>query len=803
MKTLRAAGFLLLAAATSALPGRAERWEPFSPDGTFAIQYVGSAGSSRGYYLSNPLAAGGKDWDAVRLVGDYDAVACAWNLNDEGGGDISVRNTQGGINGGDYIMKDSKIRLASTVNFVQYRANQTFKFYRDAEAGDEAPVVAVMSNAEQNRFWTAHATDPLLSYAVSTTASAASFRLVPLYHYEDFRRLLAEAAEALADEDHTYGETERAELEACVEQTGGLLKAPGYPKTEADALLERLRSAVEAFKATGAIKVDTDFGAMSPAERAGKVVLALTGELSAEDFAIIRSDMIRLRELDLSGVSNTALPVLAFAGMGTLEKVTLPAGLEEIGAGAFADCRSLSAIQLPAGLKVIGNMAFARSGLERIEIGAVADRIGRYAFAECRSLTAITVDGNNAAYRTEGGVLFDKPMSVLIHCPAQMTGELRLPESLRRIEPYACTGCGGLTGRLELPAALSEVGDWAFAHCTGFEGELQLPAALRSVGRNAFFGCTGLTGTLELPAAAVAAAPGVFAYLSSVETLVLPASVQRLPESLFECCGKVSVIRSAAAVPPLVGPFALRGIDRECTFVDVDADVRDSYRAAPVWQEFANYSEKFTGYERFAVDGTYLIQYVGDGADGYIAYNAQGNGAATYITEMDGASKWELAFFDATSPALPFGTGKATDISYRSGSLIYHINMAGQSYADAASGYERRDNRTFAIWLAPGTDLSAPTVAIQGNGTIWRLDGQTKAVRAEAYSGKFPRSTDFVWRLVNPELTGIGRPAQEAADGGTAAVYYDLGGRRIDRNRRPKSGIYLEYKNGRSRKIML
>lgn len=73
----------------------------------------------------------------------------------------------------------------------------------------------------------------------------------------------------------------------------------------------------------------------------------------------------------------------AFRASICLESVRLPETLREIGSGAFEGCLHLEEIILPEGLKKIGGAAFMHARLRHIRIPKRVSYIGRAAFSEC------------------------------------------------------------------------------------------------------------------------------------------------------------------------------------------------------------------------------------------------------------------------------------------------------------------------------------------------------------------------------------------------------------------------------------
>lgn len=776
----------------------ATRAELFTAGGVYAIRYEGDdAPHVKGYYLANPLAYGGNDWDMVQFRQSYDDNGCAWRINDEGDGDMSVRNTRGGANDGDYIMKDAKIRLASTVNFVDYRPNQTWKLYTDGE------LCAVMSNAQENRFWIPSTTDNLLSYHTSTIAESSTFLFIPLYLHDDMIEAAAETTAALADNTLKYDVVLQYALEQKLADVQTLLANPGYSASDAREALNELNAAREAFVASGYAPEVSNLGNLSLEERAAMESLSLSGEVTDADFRIMRSDMINLRELNLEQSTLSALPDHALSGLTKLRKVLLPEGLKSIGDAAFLSCIALKEIGLPATLESIGALAFARSGLVTIEFPAQVKSIGDYALEGCAGLRVITVAESNTAYKAENNLLYTIDGATLLKGAPLSRKEVTLPDGLKTVAPYAMQGSSSLNGAVVLPKSLEVIGDYAFAHCSGFEGELVLPAGLKTIGRGAFFGTKGISGTLSIPDAVTEVGVGAFAYLPAVTEISLPASLKDIAGSTFECCNGVTVIRANSTEVPAVGPHAMRGIDRRHTYVAVPDGSEDAYKAADVWSEFLNYDAPFDGYAEFATNGKYYIQCAeeGDCKDFYLAYADDGNGTRAILTdEKEGASVWDLDFFTVNSNALSYVGRQGSDIRFMSNRNYLHINMEGKCYSDPVAGYVINNNRTFVFWLEPNSiECEYPTVAIQGNGTIWGVNHDLAYLTSSSFSELYPRESDFIFRLVPEEQSDIIGISSLETDG--TSQYYDMRGIRVSGTQ--SRGVYIKNCGGKITKIIL
>ena len=88
---------------------------------------------------------------------------------------------------------------------------------------------------------------------------------------------------------------------------------------------------------------------------------------------------------------------------GSLQRLTLPEGIQSIGERAFARCSGLKHLALPPGLRRLGQRVFEGSGLEQIALPAALEALPDYAFAQCRQLRRITLP---PALRSLGGHCF-------------------------------------------------------------------------------------------------------------------------------------------------------------------------------------------------------------------------------------------------------------------------------------------------------------------------------------------------------------------------------------------------------------
>ena len=176
-------------------------------------------------------------------------------------------------------------------------------------------------------------------------------------------------------------------------------------------------------------------------------------------------------------------------------ELVIPEGVEEIADSAFAGLTTLNKITLPASLTRIGAHAFEGCvGLKDVVVqGKTMAEIGEAAFKGCSELKAMVV-----------------------------------PEGVTEIGKETFAECRKMA-KLTLPkAGLLRIGDRAFAECEALN-ELKLNAGLESIGKEAFRS-SGVTN-LQIPDSVTAIGDRAF-YLSALKSLKFPASLEEITDSM-------------------------------------------------------------------------------------------------------------------------------------------------------------------------------------------------------------------------------------------------------------------------------
>ena len=258
----------------------------------------------------------------------------------------------------------------------------------------------------------------------------------------------------------------------------------------------------------------------------------------------------------------------SFSGCSSLKEIRVAASNDtfESVSGVLMNEKKDTICQYPAGkmgtytiidsVKTISSFAFSGCTLERITIPASVTDIGDGAFSYCDSLTTFNA-GNSKNYVADGGVLFTKDKKELVAYPNGKTGEeytvpnnvgtigeyafagsslkkVTFSSSVRNIEDYAFTG-SALT-EIELNQGASSVGQGAFEGCTALT-KATLPSSLTRLGQSMFMGCTSLK-EVSWAATTSSATVGISAFegCTSLTTVQVPERTATIDDRAFAGC---------------------------------------------------------------------------------------------------------------------------------------------------------------------------------------------------------------------------------------------------------------------------
>lgn len=265
----------------------------------------------------------------------------------------------------------------------------------------------------------------------------------------------------------------------------------------------------------------------------------------------------------------------AFYVCDALTSLNLDANLLSIGPNAFLGL-NVSSLTIPPNVTTIGDSAFlACEEIPTITIPASVTNFGAFVFRSCFALTNISVNSQNPAFSSAGGVMFNKPGTVLLNYPEGKTntfysipngvtnvadgafalcsvlGKIAVPAGLTGIGQGSFLGCYDLTN-LALPPSFSSIGPGTFEDCWDLPS-IALGAGVTVIPDYAFYDCRSLTN-LNLPNGVTSIGELAF-YGTALSSLTIPASVTNLSELAFVYCFDLSSVYFAGE-PPAADPSA-------------------------------------------------------------------------------------------------------------------------------------------------------------------------------------------------------------------------------------------------------
>ena len=267
--------------------------------------------------------------------------------------------------------------------------------------------------------------------------------------------------------------------------------------------------------------------------------------------------------------SVTAIGFDAFSECTNLMSITIPSSVSTIGAYAFSKCINLKSIILPSSLTSIEFNTFSYcTSLNSISIPSSITKIESQSFINCRNLISITipasvsiiednafdycniitVENSNPNYASIDGVLFNKDLTTLIHCPISKTGVYNIPSTVTTITNGAFAGCSSLISII-IPSSVLNIGDNAFMGCSGLTSII-IPTSVINIGYSAFSGCTNLT-TVSLSNSITKILSKTFSYCSGLTSITIPLSVTDIGEHTFLDCSSLKNITIPSSIVTL------------------------------------------------------------------------------------------------------------------------------------------------------------------------------------------------------------------------------------------------------------
>jgi len=220
--------------------------------------------------------------------------------------------------------------------------------------------------------------------------------------------------------------------------------------------------------------------------------------------------------------SITSIQIFSFHNKLRLKEVVLNEGLTVIGQNAFGNCSSLECMTLPSTVIDIGASAFINcSSLTEVVLNEGIKRIGKDAFACCESLQSINIPSTV----TEIG-------SFAFYCCNSLR-EVVLAEGLKKIGESLFRSCRALES-ITLPSTVTEIGESAFANCRNLQ-EVVLHENLQKIGREAFSGCSTLE-RFTVPSKVTCIEKETFKGCSNLREVKLHDGIWTMGDDVFVNC---------------------------------------------------------------------------------------------------------------------------------------------------------------------------------------------------------------------------------------------------------------------------
>ena len=231
--------------------------------------------------------------------------------------------------------------------------------------------------------------------------------------------------------------------------------------------------------------------------------------------------------------------------------LTIPEGVTNIPLQCFIDCKGFGKISLPSTLKTIQAGAFQETSIGEVDFSEGLESIGDLAFFGVKNLRRVIFP--NSCQRL-GSMIFNENDSLR---------EIRFPEGIPEISNSVAAKCPKLEA-IWIPESVENIQFEAFYMCENLR-TVNLPSRLRQIDDRAFYGCP-------------------------LDSVVLPAKVERIAREAFGSNSHLSKIYSLSPTPPECYSEIFGDVSHDIP-VYVPVGSADLYRQAGGWNMFTNYIE--------------------------------------------------------------------------------------------------------------------------------------------------------------------------------------------------------------------
>ena len=213
------------------------------------------------------------------------------------------------------------------------------------------------------------------------------------------------------------------------------------------------------------------------------------------------------------------------------------------------------------GIKEISASAFGCAMLQKISIPASVTKIHAGAFWGCDFCNSITVDKNNPIYdsRNHCNAIIETATNKLTtgcittHIPSDiieigekafqsmpMPESFIIPEGIKKIGKSAFSGCEGLV-RVFIPKSIQDIEESAFSMCPSLS-EVYWGNNVKEIKKSTFFGCPNLY-LINIPSETKAIAEFAFWNCDNLRYVSLPSSLEHIHKTAFKGCPCDSLVQ--------------------------------------------------------------------------------------------------------------------------------------------------------------------------------------------------------------------------------------------------------------------
>ncbi len=267
----------------------------------------------------------------------------------------------------------------------------------------------------------------------------------------------------------------------------------------------------------------------------------LTHHYDAEGDYVIQMEVIGNAVLTLGGTA------LAKHYANLIKRVELGQNVNLNSTYAFQTCYSLETITIPVGVTDIGGMSFQYcTSLKSIVIPINVSSINQHAFSYCGSLNSVS-----------------------------------LPNRITRTNNYIFAYCYSLS-RVIIPGKVTNLGTYALYHCEALD-VLALPNVLKTIDSTALGYCYSIT-RLTFPDSVTTLNGSALSYNYSLSSVFIPSGVTNIAGSTFSNCSGLALLdfRTHTSVPSLGNTNAFTSVPSDLKIVVPD-ELYDSWIAATNW----------------------------------------------------------------------------------------------------------------------------------------------------------------------------------------------------------------------------